>query len=302
MSLSLAQLPPLDLVRGFVAVGRRMSITLAAEDLCVTQSAVSRQVHALEGHLGVRLLVRGYRAVSFTPEGEQLFRHADPLLQQLQDLTDTLRRQAQARPVTLTASIGLTALWLLPRLARLQKRHPGLDLRVAASDKLTDLRRDGVDLAIRYAAAARAPQGAVRLFGETVAPVAHPSLDSGPWHGPQGLRKQVLLEFDAPRHPGLQWAGWLQARGWHDAAPAGMLHFNQYDHTIQAALAGQGVALGRLELIRPLLDAGQLVVLEAGPPQASRQAFWLVRADAQPRREVEQVCAWILAEAQAAGS
>src|SRR5690606_13087513 len=86
MSMDLARLPSLELIRGFVAVGRRMSMTLAAADLSLTQSAVSRQVHALEEQLGVRLLIRGHRSIAFTPEGERLFRSANGAVQQLQDV------------------------------------------------------------------------------------------------------------------------------------------------------------------------------------------------------------------------
>src|SRR3954467_8771455 len=89
MPTPLVRLASLDLIRGFVAVGRRMSITLAAEDLCLTQSALSRQVHALEDLLGIALFKRGYRSISFTPEGERLFRTADTAVQQLQDVFDT---------------------------------------------------------------------------------------------------------------------------------------------------------------------------------------------------------------------
>src|SRR5437764_8858654 len=90
MSSNLLAMPPLDLVRGFVAVGRRMSITLAAEDLCLTQSAVSRQVQALEDVLGVKLFVRGYRSIEFTAEGERLFRIADVSVQHLQEVIGLL--------------------------------------------------------------------------------------------------------------------------------------------------------------------------------------------------------------------
>src|SRR5690606_18652405 len=119
MSVPLVRLFSLDLLKGFVAVGRRMSITLAADDLCLTQSAVSRQVHALETHLGVKLFGRKHRGVSFTPEGERLFRSADSAIQQLQDVAGELRRTDGRRPVTVTASIGVTGLWLLPRLGSL---------------------------------------------------------------------------------------------------------------------------------------------------------------------------------------
>ena len=135
LPLPLVQLTSLDMVRGFVAVGRRMSITQAAQDLCLTQSAVSRQVAALEAQLGVRLLVRGHRSIAFTPEGERLFRSADGALQQLQDVLGSISTRGVPRPVTLSASIGVTGLWLLPRLSRLQQLHPGVDLRVSAKSR-----------------------------------------------------------------------------------------------------------------------------------------------------------------------
>src|SRR5215468_3455355 len=149
-SLPLSRLSSLDLIRGFVAVGRRMSITLAAEDLCVTQSAVSRQIRALEDMLGVKLLVRGHRSIAFTPEGDRLFRNTNDAVQQLQDAVGAIRVSGQRLPVTITCSIGVAGLWLLPRLTSFQETHPGIDLRIAASDRVEDLRGEGIDLAIRY--------------------------------------------------------------------------------------------------------------------------------------------------------
>ncbi len=300
MSLPIARLASLDLIRGFVAVGRRMSITRAAEDLCLTQSAVSRQVNALEELLGVKLLVRGYRAIAFTPEGERLFRSADGAVQQLQDVMGELHARGSARPVMLSASIGVTGLWLLPRLSRLQALHPGLDLRVSASNRVADLRHEGIDLAIRYTTPSSAPSGATRLFGESIAPVARPSLRVAALRSARSLSNVSLLELDDPAHPWLQWGDWLAARGWGDARPWGVLHFNQYDQVIQAALAGQGVALGRLELIRPLLDDGRLVTV--APARAlgeTQHAYWLVQGSEHPREEVRRVAGWLVDEAAA---
>lgn len=168
MATPLVRLAPLDLIRGFVAVGRRMSVTLAAEDLCLTQSAVSRQIHSLEDALGVSLFHRGYRSISFTPAGERLFRTADGVVRQLQDAFETITRPLERQPVTITAGIDVAARWLLPRLPELQRRHPALDVRVAANDKLLDLRAEGIDLAIRYASSNPPAPGATRLFDETV--------------------------------------------------------------------------------------------------------------------------------------
>ncbi len=107
MSTPLVRLASLDLLRGFVAVGRRMSITLAADDLCLTQSAVSRQVSVLEETLGVKLLVRGHRSIAFTPEGERLFRSADSAVQQLQDAIGAIRVAAERRPVHCHDDLGM---------------------------------------------------------------------------------------------------------------------------------------------------------------------------------------------------
>lgn len=298
MSLPLLKLASLDLVRGFVAVGRRMSITQAAADLCLTQSAVSRQVAALEAQLGVRLFTRGHRAIAFTPDGERLFRSADAAVQQLQDAMGELHNGGEASPVVLSASIGVTGLWLLPRLARLQAAHPGVDLRVSASDRVVDLRHDDVDLAIRYARDAPAP--ARRLFGETIAAVAHPAVAAEALATRRALARHTLLDFDAPRGQArpewLQWTTWLRARGWAGAKPRAVLRFNQYDQVIHAALAGQGLALGRLPLVQPLLDEGRLVVVDPAR-MATDYAYWLMQAEASPRAAVRRVAAWIAAEA-----
>jgi len=298
MPTPLVRLASLDLIRGFVAVGRRMSITLAAEDLCLTQSALSRQVHALEDLLGIALFKRGYRSISFTPEGERLFRTADTAVQQLQDVFETLNQPQGRLPVTITASIGVTGLWLLPRLNRFQQRHPNLDLRVAANDKNLDLHAEGIDLAIRYCTAATAPPGAVRLFEEAVVPVSHPSLGLTRLDDAM-LARQVLLEFEGPRRPLLRWADQLSAMGLDHARPLGMLRFNQYDQVIQAALAGQGIALGRIALIEPLLADERLVALADGTAgRATAYGYWLYQADEKPRQDVLDVVEWIRSEAR----
>ncbi|CAG9187330.1 LysR substrate-binding domain-containing protein [Cupriavidus pinatubonensis] len=298
MSVPLVRLFPLDLLKGFVAVGRRMSITQAADDLCLTQSAVSRQIHALEEQLKVPLFVRKHRGVAFTAEGERLFRSADSALQQLQDVVAEVRRNEVHRPVTVTASIGVTGLWLLPRLGSLQRTHPHLDVRLSASNRISDLRAEGIDLAVRYCRDAAAPPDAMRLFGENIAPVAHPSLlaDAGPHD--DVLLELPLLEFDDPR-PWLQWRGWLEPRGYRQASQRGMLRFNQYDQVIHAALAGQGIALGRLELMRPLIEGGQLVIvptIRSAPP--SPNAYWLIFATPDPRNDVRRVAEWICEQAE----
>lgn len=298
MTVPIARLPSLDLVRGFVAVGRRMSITLAAQDLCLTQSAVSRQVHALEEVLGVKLFARGYRSIQFTGEGERLFRIADVSVQQLQDVIGLLDTRQQRRPVTITLSTGAAALWLLPRLSRLQEQHHAIDVRIAASNKVLDLKAEGIDLAVRYCAEAAAPPAAQRLFGERLLAVCHPSLAIPPGDLAAVIRQSVLLEFDDPRRPWLNWSHMLQSVGLSAVRPRSMLRFNQYEQVIQAAEAAQGIALGRVALVEPMLADGRLVVLR--PFMAEHEAdaaYWLIQSPAEPHRDVETVALWILREA-----
>lgn len=298
MSLPLAQLAFLDQLRGFVAVGRRMSMTLASEDLCLTQSAVSRQILTLEQQMGIKLLTRGYRSIAFTPEGERLFRSADSAIQQLQDAMGELHINSRMRPVTLSASIGVTGLWLLPRLNEFQKHHQGLDLRISANNRVGDLQGDGIDLAVRYTTAKLAPRGAIRLFGETIAPVAHPSLGIKPRATPVFPGRTPLLDFDSAHRPLLQWRDWLGSAQLAQAKPRGILQFNQYDQMIQAAAAGQGIALGRLELIQPMLDDGRLVAVCPARAQATDgHAYWLIQADGEARHDVLQVAQWLRDEA-----
>ena len=292
------RLASLDLIRGFVAVGRRMSITLAAEDLFLTQSAVSRQVIALEEALGVRLFNRGYRSIRFTAEGERFFRVADSALQQLQDGVNALAAGRDRQPVTITATIGVSGLWIMPRLGGFQQRHPDIDVRVAASNKVMDLRTQSADIAIRYCAPANAPPGSLRLFGEAVAPVADPSLGVRQLDA-ESLARQVLIEYDDSNRPWLQWADRLHSMGLSAIKPKGVLRYNQYDQAIRAALEGQGIALGRIALIEPLLSRGRLVAVGGADADHARgYAYWLVQADSTPRDDVQVVLDWIKAEAQ----
>ncbi|QGZ40355.1 DNA-binding transcriptional LysR family regulator [Pseudoduganella flava] len=292
MAHSLLNLPPLDALRGFVAAARRLSITAAAQDLCLTQSAVSRQIQALEERLGTALFVRGNRSIALTDAGRQLFDLTSPWLDELAILAATLKHDAAPQPVTISASIGVAALWVLPRLGAFQAAHPDVDIRMAASNRLMDLQRDGVDLAIRYAPPAAVPADALRLFDEEVAPVASPAVAAAAFATPDALARQVLLDLDdGGQRTFLHWSPWLQRHGLPHQ-PRATLRFNQYDQLIQAAVEGNGVALGRLALVLPLLKDGRLVAQMSRRMQ-SEYAYWLLQAAPEPRREVELVRAWL---------
>jgi len=297
MPTPLVRLHSLDLVRAFVAVGRKQSITLAAEELCLTQPAVSRQVSSLERLLGVKLFVRGHRCIRFTPEGERFFASADAAVRELQDAWALLDMRSESRPVTITTSIGFAGLWLLPRLGALSRAHPGIDVRVAANNRIFELQGDGVDIAVRYCPPVSAPAGAQHLFGEDVVPVAHASLGLQGKTLEQAADSSVFLEFDDPGRPFLQWTDRLHALKDRAQRPR-FVRFNQYDQVIHAALAGQGIALGRLALVRPLIDEGRLQRLDhLATGSRTDYAYWLVLAGGRARQEVLAVARWLQAQA-----
>jgi LysR family transcriptional regulator, glycine cleavage system transcriptional activator len=303
MTVPLVRLSSLDLIRGFVAVGRRMSITQAAEDLCITQSAMSKQIRALEDSLGVRLFQRHHRSISFTPEGQKLFTQANEALQRLQDVWGATLKAREERPISITTTPGVAGLWLSARLGRFQLENPGIEVNISSKQQVVDLKADGVDLAIRYCVDAEAPEGAIRLFGETVAPVASPSLGMSSLMRIEDLKKCILLEFDDSR-PKLQWAHWFKSVGWEDVKPRGVLRFNQYDQLISAAVEGQGVALGRMEILAHMLRDGRLKALpHPGQQTPTQYGFWLVQAAPESRaKPLRCVVDWLLAEAEVARS
>jgi len=297
MPRRLLSLPPLELLRGFVAVGRCMNVTAAARELAITQPALSRQIRALEEALGCALFERRHRGLEFTPAGSRLFRSADVWLEQLGDAVDALR-PSDPDSVALTTSAGFAALWLLPRMGEFQRAHPDIELRVVASNRLLDLDRENVDLAIRYCPPPIAPSGAVRLFDEQLLPVARTAVEI---NDPEQLGRQVLLEYDDPEHPLLQWAHWFQSSGVSRTKPRRVIRFTQYDQVIQAALAGNGVALARLELVRPHLDSGVLQRATRARPLPLDYAYWLVCRQRALGRGGAAVRKWLLAQASGRG-
>lgn len=300
MSRALHRLPSLDLLRGFVAVGRRMSMTLAAHDLCLTQSAVSRQVRELEQRLGIRLFIRAFRALEFTEEGARLFARANSALDEIQDAIGALGARAPRRRVTLTTTAGIARLWLMPRLGRFRELHPEVELQITTDNRVLDLRLERIDLAIRYMPPHNAPVGATLLFPEELIPVVSPLLlpeTAGPLH--DRLSSTVLLDLADARHPGLTWEGWLKQHGLDASAAAGVLRFNEYDQVIQAALEGLGVAVGRRALVASHLAAGRL---RAWPDDSlshptPEDAYMLVVNAGSVHNDALRVANWIVAEA-----
>src|SRR5206468_10140165 len=240
-------LPSLDLLKGFEAAARNLSFTKAAAELFVTQSAVSRQVKTLEEQLGVALFRRHHRDLRLTEEGQTLYKTSGEVLRLLRDVAGRLGARA-AGMLTVTTTVSFAALWLVPRLNDFRRLHPGIDMRLAATNRIQDLEREGFDLAIRYCTPKAAGSGAARLFGELVFPICSRSVLAGrKLKAPQDLSGHVLLHYGDPerRYPWLRWDVWFELTQTHGERPAGTLRFSHYDQLLHAVIEGQGIALGR---------------------------------------------------------
>lgn len=302
MSEERRSLPSLDLLRGFEAAARNLSFTRAAEELFVTQSAVSRQVKTIEDHLGVALFARRHRALLLTEAGHELYRATAQALRQLTDATTKIRERAGARTLTVTATVGFASLWLIPRLTDFRSQRPDIDIRISANSKMLDLEREGIEVAVRYCMPKAAPEGAIKLFGEVVLPVCSPKLvtRAAPLAVPGDLRHHVLLHYERPdgATPWLSWTVWLETMQLPGLRPAGSLRFSQYDQTIQAAIDGQGVALGTSPLVRQLIRQGRLIAPLEKKFESSRAYYLVISAGAAGRPEVSEFAAWLLRQAK----
>jgi DNA-binding transcriptional LysR family regulator len=298
------ELPSLDLLKGFEAAARNLSFTKAADELYITQSAISRQIKTLEGQLGIPLFRRHHRELLLTEAGQSLFKTSGEILRMLRDTTVRLR-SARGGMLTVASTVSFAALWLVPRLNAFRQLHPEIDVRISATNEIQDLERESIDLAIRYTVRKNAGDNAQWLFGESAFPVCSKSLIAGgKLKSPEDLKHYVLLHYDdvERRSPWLSWNVWFELVRLQDLKPAGTLRFSHYDQMIQAAVDGQGIALGRSPLVDRYVRTGQLVLPFGkrfiSPTADSRGYFIVVPPTSGARTEVADFSKWLQQEAQ----
>jgi len=291
-------------LRAFEAVARHLNFRAASEELSLTQSAVSRQIQAMEEEVGVGLFLRHTRAVELTAAGAQLLRAVLPSLERMDGAVRLIRRSAGRKSVAISTWASFASMWLIPRLEAFQSEHPDIDIRIDATDVPVDLDTTDIDLALRYTLPANAPAGAVRLFGEQLTPVASPWLLKSGHVLKKGddLAHFALIEAsDAHRTQNLAWLTWrrwLDAHDFKKLEPKRWLYFNYAHQIAQAALTGQGVALTRLPLVADSLASGDLVEVLPGMRLDSPVAYWLIvgpRSAVRP--EIKAFCDWLTAQA-----
>ncbi len=292
-----ARLPSLNGLRAFEAAARHLSFTLAAAELNVTQTAISHQIRRLEEELGIRLFIRQNRALALTPEARDYLPGVRAAFNDLRLATDRLLRKDDDKVLTVSTLASLAAKWLLPRLTDFQERHPGIDVRITTSTNLVDFQRDNVDAAIRYGRGQWRGLRADWLMADELFPVCSPSLLRGDraLHAVEDLEDHVLLHTNNSD----DWRLWLTAAGLPtDISRQPGITFDMTFMTVQAAIDGMGVAMGRTTYVQDDIAKGRLVVpfRIALPADAG---FYLVSP--QGRREAPKLAAfrqWVVAATQ----
>lgn len=259
----MALLPPLNSLRAFEAVGRYLSFSKAADELNVTPGAISQQVRGLEDFLEIKLFKRRNRSIVLTDSGQVFL----PLLSDgfagISAAVDSVRRSQGDEPLTISAAPSFTAKWLIPRLCKFQALHPEIDVRIDASSRLVDFAREDIDVGIRFGTGEIDGLDSNYLFSFDLIPVCSPDLmhEGKAVHDLSDIRHHTLLhsqdtDFD-PSFP--DWAMWLATAGVDDVDASRGMFFSQGEMVIEAAIEGQGIALGASVMVAGAIESGRLV-------------------------------------------
>jgi LysR family glycine cleavage system transcriptional activator len=289
----------LDLLKGFEAAARHLSFTRAAEELFLTQSAVSREIKTLEEQLGQPLFNRINRGLRLTDAGHVLYRAVGEALTLINEATNALAASKDGETLTVTTSAPLASMWLVPKLRGYVRLHPEVDVRTIAADQRLDLARERLDIAIRWASPGSTIPEGERLFDVEVFPVCSPTLisdDTRPLRCPADLARHVLLDLETVTTSGRwsDWGPWLKAMKLDDLKPAGTLRFSHYDQVLQAAIDGSGVAIGRTpHNVRHLREEMLVEPLGSGARLRFGSYFVLISPRSADRRVVKDFVAWL---------
>ncbi|QIZ77055.1 transcriptional regulator GcvA [Ferrimonas lipolytica] len=272
------RLPPLNALKAFEAAARNLSFTRAAEELFVTQAAVSHQIKALEEHLGLKLFRRRNRSLLLTEEGQSYFLDIKDVFTQLADATERLLARTATGSLTVSMTPSFAIQSLVPKLARFAELHPDIDVRIKAVDQEEDSLTEDVDIAIYFGRGSWPGLRADKLRAESLVPLCSPRLLQGkkPLRSVEDLAQHTLLH-DMTRH---NWKAWAKQ---HADGLVNVNHGPIFSHSslvLQAAIHGQGVAMGSSVLARPEVEAGRLLcpfdlVLK------SKSAYYLVCHESQ---------------------
>ncbi|NMY03135.1 LysR family transcriptional regulator [Pseudomonas sp. WS 5059] len=288
----------LDLLRAFEAAARHRSFTAAAMELGTTQPAVSQQIKRLEEQLAVRLFDRIYRGIELTDAGMLLFEHVQAGLQSIDAGLGLITEQDQHEVLQVATDFAFAAYWLMPRLHRFHEANPQVDVSLVTSERNHAALRSDIDVAVLFGDG-RFRQGHSQwLFNEEVFPVCSPQLLKGRATplSLQSLPELPLLHLRQENSQWFDWNGVFRELGITAAPTPGLLRFDNYTLLIQAAIAGQGVAIGWRHLVDNLLEQKWLC-RPIGDTVISRFGYYVVLPQRKRRGQlIERFVDWLAAE------
>ncbi len=307
------RLPPLNALRGFDAAARHLSFTKAAEELHLTQGAISRQIKELEQHLGKELFQRLTRRIELTKEGEQFFRTVEATLDELERAVGRFTRKRDRATLTVSVLPTIASNWLMPRLHALNSLHPEIEMRIVSSIEPADLLAHDADIAIRVG---RLPgrhyernqprieltmltrwdgAHADELFPDRLVPVCAPSLSASACMTPAELARQPLIHTTTRRHA---WPDWLRAHGVRAATDTEIsLEFGHFFMSLDAARQGRGVALIPHILVAHGDGLRGLVMPTTSHVDSAGEYYLLIHESRLDDPHVQRFRSWILKEA-----
>jgi LysR family glycine cleavage system transcriptional activator len=291
-------LPPLNALRAFEATARRLSFSKAAEELHVTPAALSHQVRGLEEQLGQKLFHRRARAIELTEAGRLIFPGIQTGFENLRTAVDLLDRSFMDRVLVVSATPGLTAKWLVPRVYRFLAAHPEIETRISASSSFANFTTDGVDVGIRLSDGNEKDLYVEKLADEWLLPLCSPRLLEGerPLRSPKDLEHFTLIQVDLP---GVvpTWGDWLHATGVEGIDTRRGLRLNVADHALDAASEGIGVVLAYKLVASRDISLGRLV-MPFGPeiPLPGRAYHFVCPRGQEKRAPVKAFRDWMVKE------
>ena len=290
------RLPPLNALRAFECAARHLSFTRAAQELHVTQAAVSHQVKALEEHLGFKLFRRLNKALLLTDAGQAYAPALSDAFNLLRQATQRVMSSEASSPLTVSVLPSFASRWLVPRLGDLRQHHPDIDLLIDPNSAVVDLARGTVDVAIRYGLGEYPGLVSDRLMSEDLFPVCAPKLlrTAEPLRQPQDLSHFPLLHDDDHSY----WQAWLSAAGVDGVDVNRGTVFTDSSLLLQAAVDGQGVAIARSVLVQDALDDGTLV-RPFDTRITTRFAYYVVMLPERAQHEkLARFREWLITQAQ----
>ncbi len=296
----------LNSVVAFEAAGRHGNFTNAARELCITRVAVSRRIKSLEDDLGVRLFVRLHRGVVLTEEGNKLFEVSSVSLKSIAEVQSQLRSRSEKTHISVTLTMALSTYWMVPRLGKFRQQFPEIDVRLVVSDRYLNLEEEGIDLALRWYhndegidCESGGDQKDI-LFPGAVIPVCSPAYAESMSRvsKPADLIGASLIYLEGGYLPDTTWDSWFKHFGLEPPEKTKCIFVDSYTSMVQAAIAGQGFALGDIPLLDPLREDKSLICPPDMDPVDTGQFRIIRSSQGADSKAVYNFCQWLEKESQ----